>query len=90
MIVGENARPDDMDVNVTKGKKLTNIRTTAADENIRLEPPRQITLELALEFIEDDELIEVSPAGIRLRKRTLDPNRRRKEDRRHRDGQQGV
>jgi len=78
MIVGENVRTDDMDVNVSKEKKLTNMRTTASDENIKLEPPRRLTLELALEFIEDDELIEVTPGGIRLRKRILDPNRRRK------------
>jgi len=80
MIVGENVRPDDMDVNVCKEKKLTNMRTTASDENIKLEPPRKLTLELALEFIEDDELIEVTPAGIRLRKRILDANLRRKEE----------
>lgn len=78
MIVGENARSDDMDVNVCKEKKLTNMRTTATDENIKLETPRQITLELALEFIQDDELIEVTPGGIRLRKRVLDPIPRKK------------
>lgn len=78
MIVGEHSRPGDLDVNVTKGKKLTNMRTTASDENIRLEPPRQITLELALEFIEPDELIEVTPDRIRLRKRVLDRNLRKK------------
>ena len=78
MIVGENSRTDDMDVNVSKEKKLTNMRTTASDENIKLEPPRQITLELALEFIQDDELIEITPAAIRLRKRILDPNQRKK------------
>jgi GTP-binding protein len=78
MIVGENARTDDMDVNVSKEKKLTNMRTTASDENIKLEPPRRITLELALEFIQDDELIEVTPDAIRLRKRILDPNQRKK------------
>jgi GTP-binding protein len=71
-----------MEVNVSKEKKLTNMRTTASDENIKLEPPRQITLELALEFIEDDELIEVTPDGIRLRKRILDPNQRKKAARR--------
>ena len=80
MIVGENARADDMDVNVTKEKKLTNMRTTASDENTKLEPPRQITLELALEFIEEDELIEVTPAAIRLRKRILDASQRRKAE----------
>ena len=80
MIVGENARSDDMDVNVTKEKKLTNMRTTASDENIKLEPPHQITLELALEFIEEDELIEVTPTAIRLRKRILESNQRRKAE----------
>jgi GTP-binding protein len=81
MIVGENARTGDMDVNVTKEKKLSNIRTTATDEALRLEPPRAITLELALEYIEEDELIEVTPAAIRLRKRTLDLSERRKAQR---------
>ena len=78
MIVGENSRPDDMDVNVGKEKRLTNIRTTAADENVILEPPREITLEYALEYIEDDELIEVTPESIRLRKRVLSQSERRK------------
>ena len=78
MIVGENARADDMDVNVCKEKKLTNMRTTSSDENIKLETPRQITLELAMEFIQNDELIEVTPGGIRLRKRVLDPTQRKK------------
>jgi len=81
MIVGENSRSDDMPVNVTKEKKLTNMRTTASDDNVKLEPPRQITLELALEFIEEDELIEVTPEAVRLRKRVLDANQRRKADR---------
>jgi GTP-binding protein len=58
------------------------MRTTASDENIKLEPPRKITLELALEFIEDDELIEVTPDGIRLRKRVLDANQRKKATKR--------
>lgn len=78
MIVGEHVRPGDMDVNVCKEKKASNVRTTASDENIKLEPPRKLTLELALEFIEPDELIEVTPDGIRLRKRELDMNKRRK------------
>jgi GTP-binding protein len=86
MIVGENVRQDDMDVNVTKEKKLTNMRTTASDENIKLEPPRKLTLELALEFIEDDELIEVTPNAIRLRKRILDANQRKKDGRRRAQG----
>ena len=78
IIVGESARPDDIDVNAAKEKRLTNMRTTASDEMIILEPPRQITLELALEYIEDDELIEVTPSSIRLRKRALGATERRK------------
>jgi GTP-binding protein len=78
MIVGENSRPGDMDVNPTKEKKLTNMRTKASDENIQLEPPRELTLEGALEYIEDDELIEVTPQAIRLRKRLLSVNDRKK------------
>ena len=79
MIVGEHVRPGDLDVNVCKGKKLTNMRAAGSDDNIKLEPPRQTTLELALEFIDDDELIEVTPDAIRLRKRELDANRRKKK-----------
>ena len=71
MIVGENVRGGDMDVNVNREKKQTNIRAAAADDNILLEPPLQITLEYALEYIEDDELIEITPDAIRLRKRVL-------------------
>jgi GTP-binding protein len=78
MVVGENARPDDMDVNVTKQKKLTNMRASTADEAIRLTPHRQLNLEQALEFIESDELVEVTPAAVRLRKRTLAANQRSK------------
>jgi len=78
MIIGEHVRPGDLDVNVTKGKKLTNMRAAGSDENVKLEPPRQLTLELALEFIADDELIEVTPDAIRLRKQELDANRRKK------------
>ncbi len=78
MIVGEHVRSGDLDVNVCREKKASNIRTTASDENVRLEPPRKLTLELALEFMEADELMEVTPDGIRLRKRELDINRRRK------------
>jgi GTP-binding protein len=81
MIVGEHVRPGDLDVNATKEKKLTNMRTTASDEMILLETPRQITLELALEYIEDDELIEVTPSSIRLRKRQLGATERRKQAR---------
>jgi GTP-binding protein len=71
MIIGENARPGDMDVNPTKEKKLTNMRSKSSDEMVRLEPPLELTLEGALEYIEDDELIEVTPQAIRLRKRVL-------------------
>jgi GTP-binding protein len=67
---------------VLKGKKLTNIRTTAKDEAVRLTPPIRMTLEKALAYIEDDELVEVTPKSIRLRKRILDPNDRKKEERR--------
>jgi GTP-binding protein len=81
MIVGENSRPGDMDVNPTKEKKLSNMRTTGTDENVRLEPPRELTLEGALEYIEDDELIEVTPQSIRLRKRMLAQNDRKKSSR---------
>ena len=81
MIVGENSRPGDMDVNVGKEKKLSNMRTTSTDENIQLEPPRPITLEYALEYIEEDELIEVTPLNIRLRKRVLQANERKKSQR---------
>jgi GTP-binding protein len=81
MIVGENSRPGDMDVNPTKEKKLSNMRTTGTDENIRLEPPRELTLEGALEYIEDDELIEVTPQSIRLRKRLLSQSDRKKTSR---------
>ena len=81
MLVGENSRPGDMDVNPTKEKKLTNMRSKASDENIQLEPPRVLTLEGALEYIEEDELIEVTPVAIRLRKRLLRANDRKKVSR---------
>ncbi len=84
MVVGVHVRVGDLDVNMCKGKKLTNIRAAAADDNIRLEPPRVITLESALEFIADDELIEVTPEAIRLRKRILEAGARRKAARRRR------
>jgi GTP-binding protein len=76
MIVGENARPNDLDVNVTKEKKQTNMRASTADEAIRLIPPRKLGLEQAIEFINDDELVEVTPSSIRLRKRVLAANMR--------------
>lgn len=76
MIVGENSRDGDIDVNVTKEKKLTNIRAAGADEALRLIPPRLLTLEQALEFIKEDELVEVTPQSIRLRKKILEANKR--------------
>jgi GTP-binding protein len=78
MIVGENSRPGDMDVNPTREKKLTNMRSKSSDENIQLEPPRELTLEAALEYIEDDELIEITPQTIRLRKRFLSTTDRKR------------
>ena len=81
MIVGEHTRGNDLIVNVLKGKKLTNIRTTSKDEAVRLTPPIRMTLEKALAYIEDDELVEVTPKSIRLRKMLLDENDRKKEER---------
>src|SRR5215469_7412306 len=82
MIVGEHTRGNDLIVNVLKGKKLTNIRTTSKDEAVRLTPPIRMTLEKALAYIEEDELVEVTPKSIRLRKKLLDENDRKKEERR--------
>ena len=81
MIVGEHTRDNDLEVNVLKGKKLTNIRTTSKDEAVRLTPPIRMTLERALAYIQDDELVEVTPQSIRLRKRHLDANDRKKAER---------
>jgi GTP-binding protein len=78
MVVGENSREDDMNVNITKEKKQTNMRSSSADEAIRLIPPRDMTLEKAIEFIADDEYVEVTPKSIRLRKKVLDAKRRPK------------
>jgi GTP-binding protein len=82
MIIGEHTRGNDLEVNVLKGKKLTNIRTHSKDEAVRLIPPIQMTLEKALAYIGDDELVEVTPKAIRLRKKLLDPNDRKREVRR--------
>ena len=76
MVVGENARAEDLDVNATKEKKLTNIRSSTADELVRLIPARPLSLEQALEFIRDDECVEVTPASIRLRKAELSASKR--------------
>ena len=82
MIIGENSRAGDLEVNPMKSKQLTNIRAAGSDENIRLTPPRKMSLEQAIAYIEDDELVEVTPENIRLRKRYLDPHERKKHQRR--------
>lgn len=81
MIIGQHAKDNDLDVNPCKGKKLTNIRAAGSDDAIKLTPPRNLTLEQALEFIDEDELVEVTPSSIRLRKKELDPNRRKRSGR---------
>jgi GTP-binding protein len=78
MIVGENSRSDDMMINIVREKQKTNIRTHSADEAIKLVPPREVTLENAIEFIADDELVEVTPQSLRLRKRILKESDRRR------------
>jgi len=76
MIVGENSRNNDLDVNIVREKKQTNMRASSADEALRLIPPRLMNLEQAIEFINDDELVEVTPKFLRLRKRVLAANMR--------------
>jgi GTP-binding protein len=78
MIIGQHSKDSDLEVNPCKGKKLTNVRASGTDDAIKLTPPRILTLEQALEFIDDDELVEVTPRSIRLRKKELDPNRRKR------------
>src|SRR5947209_20216115 len=79
MIIGENARAVDLDVNAIKEKKLTNMRAASADDAMRLVPPKELSLEQAIEFIGDDELVEVTPQSIRLRKKVLRSNERPKK-----------
>src|SRR3546814_438681 len=81
MIIGENAKPDDLEVNPMKSKQLTNFRASGKDDAIRLTPPKRMTLEQAIAHIDDDEMVEVTPKSIRLRKRYLDPNERKKANR---------
>ena len=81
MIVGEHTRENDLEVNVLKGKKLTNVRASGKDEAVRLTPPIRMTLEKSIAWIQDDELLEVTPKSIRLRKAILDPNERKKAER---------
>ena len=78
MIIGENAKPDDLEVNPMKSKQLTNFRSTGKDDAIRLTPPKVMTLEQAIAYIDDDEMVEVTPQSIRIRKAILDPNERKK------------
>jgi GTP-binding protein len=81
MIIGEHTRDNDLEINVLKGKQLTNIRAAGKDEAVRLTPPIRMTLERALAYVEDDELVEVTPKSIRLRKTLLDPNERKRAER---------
>ncbi|MEO8618751.1 MAG: translational GTPase TypA, partial [Sphingomicrobium sp.] len=81
MIIGENAKPQDLEVNPLKSKQLTNFRASGKDEGIRLTPPRKMSLEQAIAYIQDDELVEVTPKVVRLRKRHLDPHERKRASR---------
>ncbi|MBB4640272.1 translational GTPase TypA [Rhizorhapis suberifaciens] len=81
MVIGENAKPDDLEVNPMKSKQLTNFRASGKDDAIRLTPPKRMTLEQAIAYIDDDEMVEVTPKSIRLRKRYLDPHERKKASR---------
>jgi GTP-binding protein len=81
MIIGENAKPEDLEVNPMKSKQLTNFRASGKDDAIRLTPPKKMTLEQAIAYIDDDELVEVTPKTIRLRKRYLDPHERKRASR---------
>jgi GTP-binding protein len=76
MIVGENSRDNDLDINVIKGKKLTNMRSSGAEEALILVPPRRMSMEDMMSYIKDDELVEVTPKSLRLRKKLLTPNER--------------
>jgi GTP-binding protein len=78
MVIGENSRPDEMLANPAKGKQLTNIRAAGSDEAIKLKPARKMTLEISIEWIDDDELVEVTPDAVRIRKRFLGEPERRK------------
>ena len=81
MLACQHTRDNDLVVNVIQGKKLTNVRAAGKDENTILTPPMRLTLERALSYIQDDELVEITPKSIRLRKRWLDPNERKKRER---------
>jgi GTP-binding protein len=90
MIVGEHTRENDLEVNVLKGKKLTNVRASGKDDAVNLIPPMKMTLERAMSYIQDDELVEVTPQSIRLRKRWLDPNERKRQERKRESEQEAV
>jgi GTP-binding protein len=81
MVIGQNSRDQDLEVNPSKSKKLTNVRASSADEGVVLTPPKQMSLEECLEYIGDDELVEVTPQNLRIRKRFLDPNERKRAGR---------
>ena len=85
MIVGEHARESDLDVNVCKKKHLTNMRSSTSDEAVRLTPPREFALEEALEYIAEDELVEITPSAIRMRKKLLGRQERAREAKREAD-----
>ena len=78
MVIGENSRENDLDVNVTKEKKLTNMRAAGSDDALQLIPPKILSLEQAIEFIKEDELVEVTPSSVRIRKKILESNKRPK------------
>ncbi|MFP4274277.1 MAG: translational GTPase TypA, partial [Paracoccaceae bacterium] len=78
MIIGEHSRENDLEVNPLKGKKLTNVRASGTDDAVRLTPPVRMSLEEAIAYVDDDELVEVTPNAIRLRKRHLDPHERKR------------
>jgi GTP-binding protein len=81
MIIGEHSRDNDLEVNPLKGKKLTNVRASGTDEAVKLTPPTVMSLEQAIAYIDDDELVEVTPNAVRLRKRYLDPHERKRQSR---------
>ena len=87
MIVGQNGKSEDIEVNVCKRKQLTNTRSSSSDEALRLTPPRILSLEQALEFIETDELLEVTPTNLRMRKKILDPTLRMRAKRNSQNGE---
>ena len=86
MIVGESARTEDIEVNVCKRKHMTNSRSSGADDALRLIPPREMTLEQALDYLSEDELAEITPSNIRIRKKILDPTQRYRAERSRNSG----